>query len=128
VTVGTITGHRTVSRTACPGDAGMALVTDVLPDAVSARSQPASTTTAAPAATTTSTTTGPPATTTAPSSSAPSTMVPAPSTTTETGVPLTAVVGDGGSDGGSTALPAGVAAIAALGAGAMALRARRAGR
>lgn len=129
VTVGTITGHRTVSRTACPGDAGMALVTEVLPAAVTARRQPSSSTTTTTAPTTTATT---PQTTTSAAVAEPSTTSPSPATTgfpttTPTGVPLTSVVGDDGSDGGSTALPAGIAAVAALGAGALALRARRTG-
>lgn len=132
VTVGTITGHRTVSRTACPGDAGMALVTDVLPGAVSARRQPASSTTTTPVATTSAE----PPSTTAPASSTPSSAPattagggsPASTPTTAIGQPVVprAEVPDG--DGASTALPAGVAAIAALGAGAMAFRARRTGR
>ena len=116
VTIPTITGHRSVSRTACPGDAGMALVTDVLPGAVTARRTAATTTTASVPATN--------ATTEAPATSAPTTAI---TTSTATGVPLTAVDGEGGSGAGSNALPVGVAAVAALGAGAMALRARRAG-
>lgn len=36
----TITGHRTMSHTTCPGDAGMALVTDRLPALVTARRSP----------------------------------------------------------------------------------------
>ncbi len=36
VTIPTITGHRRVSQTACPGDAGTALVADVLPGTVTA--------------------------------------------------------------------------------------------
>lgn len=128
VTVTTITGHRRVSQTACPGDAGMAMVTDVLPAAVTARRQVApSTTMSTPSTTAAPTTTGAPTTTSVPSTSpptpsAPTTVVP---TSTPTGVPLTAVVGDDGSDAGSTALPAGIAAVAALGAGTLALRARR---
>ena len=55
----TITGHRTMSRTACPGDAGAVVVRDVLPPAVTAARRPSPTTTA----TTTSTTTAATATT-----------------------------------------------------------------
>ena len=123
VTLPTITGHRSVSQTACPGDAGMALVTDVLPGAVTARRTGATPTTAASAPATTIDTTEAPTATSAPVPSSTAVM-----TGPATGVPLTAIVGDDGSGGGSNALPAGVAAIAALGAGALALRARRDGR
>lgn len=133
VTVGTITGHRTVSRTACPGDAGMALVTDVLPGAVSARRRPARATTTAPVATTTTPTTAVAPSTTAPASSTPSAPAttggsPASTPTTALGQPVVPRAEVPDSNGASTALPAGVAAIAALGAGAMAFRARRTGR
>ena len=43
VTAATISGHRDMSRTECPGDAGYRLVTDVLPAAVSERRRPAAT-------------------------------------------------------------------------------------
>jgi hypothetical protein len=82
VTTPTIAGHRTMSRTACPGDAGSELVRDRLPALVSARRPAPATvapaTTAAPttsvgdtaAATTTATTTSTSATSTSPSSTA----------------------------------------------------------
>lgn len=133
VTVPTITGHRTVSQTACPGDAGMTLVDDVLPVAVSARRQVASTTTTTAPATTT-TAPAPATPTPAPeiAASPPTTADTMPSTTwagadsgTPRAAPPTAVTQDQGSDRRSAALPAGVAAIAALGAGILALRARR---
>lgn len=43
VTAATISGHRDMSSTECPGDAGYRLVTDVLPAAVSERRRPAAT-------------------------------------------------------------------------------------
>lgn len=125
VTIPTISGHRLVSRTACPGDAGMALVTDVLPGAVTARRSSQPTTTTIPAAGTTTTATTVPATAAAPATT---TWPPTTTATTSPGVPQTATVGDGDDGDGSLALPAGVAAVAALGAGALALRARQTGR
>ena len=135
VTVATITGHRRVSQTACPGDAGMALVTDVLPGAVTARRTTAPTTTATTSTTTsttaaTTTTATPPATTEA---AVATTVETVPSTTAaaqrepSVPVPHRAVAEQESSGGGSVALPAGVAAVAALGAGLLALRARRDG-
>ena len=125
VTVPTITGHRRVSQTACPGDAGMALVTDVLPGAVTARRAGP----VAPTASTVTTTTTPPTatSTSAPSTTAPTTtaaVLPAPPVA---GAPLTSAAGGGGSGATPVALPAGLAAVAALGAGIVALRARRSG-
>ena len=127
VTIPTITGHRRVSQTACPGDAGMALVTDLLPGAVTARrvATTTTTTTAAP------TTTAPPET--APPAPAPPTTAPVPTTVTRVltappaAAPPTSLVGHGGSGDTPVALPAGLAAAAALGAGILALRARRSG-
>lgn len=123
VTVPTITGHRRVSQTACPGDAGMALVTDVLPGTVTARRTQAPTTTS-----TSTTATSPPATAAAPTTTATTAV---PSTTTTTGAPATTsvasppIAADGDPAGTSVALPAGLAAAAALGAGILAVRTRR---
>ena len=55
VTAPTIDGHRSMSQTACPGDAAHALVRERLPAEVSARRRPATPTTA-PTTSTTSTT------------------------------------------------------------------------
>lgn len=134
VTVGTIAGHRSVSRTACPGDAGMALVADVLPASVTARrSGAAATSTSTNTTSPASTTTTPPATT-SPTTGAPesavSTTSPASRPEQATGVTPTSAADGGGTAGDAVALPAGLAAaaaLAALAAGLVALRARRDG-
>lgn len=110
VTTPTITGHRTMSRTACPGDAGMAFVTGELPGAVTAARAPTTTTT-------------PPAT---PAPDGPAIAPPTSETTMPTGqagpptTPRASAPGEG-----PVPWPAGVAAAAALATGALALRARR---
>ena len=73
----TIAGHRSMSQTVCPGDAGFALVRDRLPAEVTARRGTAPTT-ALPPGTTTSTATSvvSPSTGAAPTSAAPSTTSP----------------------------------------------------
>ena len=74
----TITGHRAMSRTACPGDAGTVVVRDILPAAVTAARTPATTTSSAPTSTTTTTsTTGTTGTTTTTTMSS-TTATPAP--------------------------------------------------
>ncbi len=137
VTSATITGHRTMSQTACPGDAGMALVTDVVPAAVTtAREAPAPSPTGSP-------TTGPPAApTTGPPAPAPTSVAPASEPTTTSTVPTTAgratvdpsevpLAGAPTSPPGAAiaiddlTLPAGVAAVAAAVTGLIALRTRR---
>ena len=120
VTVPTITGHRSVSRTACPGDAGMALVTDVLPTAVTGRRTAPTATTAAPS-------TEPPGTAPSPTTTTPPSSTTAVSTGDGGPAAQASVPSRGGSDGTSTTLAAGAAAVAALGAGLLALRARRTG-
>ena len=116
VTTATITGHRTMSQTACPGDAGMAFVTGELPGAVTAARSGAPTTTApAPAPTTPprEPATTAPTPTTVPS--APNGAVAAPPTT----------AGESWLDGAPPPLPVGMAAGAALVTGLVAVRIRR---
>lgn len=84
VETATLTGHRTMSVTACPGDAAMSWVTDALPAAVEARRGPPTTT-----STTATTSTSPSA---LPSSS---TSTPATSTTVP-GTPLAGAPARGG--------------------------------
>lgn len=126
VTTPTISGHRDMSSTACPGDAAYTMVADGTFARLATEARGGSpappvdptTTTGAPPTTATaepSTTTGAP-TTTAPSSS---------TTTAPTGAAVDVTDEDG--DGGTGLLvPAGLAAVAAAGAGAViALRHRR---
>lgn len=76
VETATLTGHRTMSVTACPGDAAMSWVTEVLPAAVDAwRAPPATTTT-----TTTSTASTSPSTLPTSSTSTPATSTTGPDT------------------------------------------------
>lgn len=122
VTTPTISGHRDMSATACPGDAAYALVVDgtFARLATAVRSGPATT---APPPTTvpTSTSTSPPPTTAAPTTSGTGTAAPTPTTDVAVGE---AEPGSGGG-GPSPLLPAaGVVAAAAAGA-AVALRRRR---
>lgn len=109
ITAPTITGHRTMSQTACPGDAGMALVTEVLPGAVTAARAAASTTT-------------PPAT---PTSVPPATVPPAPTTAPTGQVAPPTTPGASTLDQDPVPWPAGAAAAAVLVTGALAVRARR---
>jgi hypothetical protein len=84
----TIDGHRSMSQTACPGDAAYAIVTDRFPDEVSARRTGVTATTAPTATTAASTVPAPPsdppptsATTEAPTADPTTTTPPAPATT-----------------------------------------------
>jgi hypothetical protein len=121
VTTTTISGHRDMSATACPGEAAYALVVDgtFARLATAARQpQPPATTTTTPPPPPTTTSTAPPETTT-------TTSAPAPSTSSTSVAP--AGGGDDPSGGGSDlpVLPvAGVAAAAGL-AAAIAVRRRR---
>ncbi len=116
VTTPTITGHRTMSQTACPGDAGMRVVTDLLPAAATARiAGPPAADPPPPAVATTATTAAP---TTVPTT-APATGAAAPGT--EDAAPGALVGGD--EDRLLPAAGAGLAAVAV--GGLLALRARR---
>jgi hypothetical protein len=127
VDVATVSGHRDVSQTACPGDAAYALVTDGTFRRVArgGGAVTAPTSTAAPSTSAAPTTTGAPSTTAAPSST---TLAPTSTSTPRSsdGTALAAPRADG--DGGSSAwLQAGVGAglVAAVTGALVALRARR---
>lgn len=134
VTTATISGHRDMSSTACPGDFAYAAVADgtyaTLATAARATTPPPPTeppTTAPPPTEAPTTTTASPTTTTSTAPSSTTTSA-APSSTTrpptdEVAADLT--VDDTGSPGPGTALPA-AAGAAALTAAALALRTRRA--
>ncbi len=112
----TITGHRTMSFTACPGDAAMAIVTGPLPGAVTARRR-------APATTSSSVTT---------TSSAPPATAPPTSSATTAGVPSAAAPAEGTTTA-ATASPAdrplhwmvGGGVVAVVAGGLLRLRTRR---
>lgn len=111
VETATITGHRTMSQTSCPGDAGFAVVRDRLPAEVTARrtgSAPvvasAPTTTVAPVAP-------------APSTAPPSTAAP----TTSVSEPVTAPPPTTTLPAGDDAFPLSLPALGVLGAGAVVL-------
>lgn len=109
VETATITGHRTMSLTSCPGEAGIVVVRDRLPAAVSARRAGVTPT----ATTSTTSTTAAPAITPA-TPTAPSTAPPPPS---EMAVPTTAPDPVGSDDPFPLSLPA----MGAAGAGAVVL-------
>ncbi|MBB3082148.1 N-acetylmuramoyl-L-alanine amidase [Geodermatophilus sabuli] len=111
VTAATISGHRDMSLTACPGDAAYPLVRDVFPTEVSALRAARSAPPPAPAP--------PPAELPAPSDAPPSTPV----TDAPTGTAAAAAVADGAGDWVAPVLVSG-AAVAATGA-ALAARHRR---
>ena len=121
VTAATISGHRDMSETACPGDTFYPYVHDGLAADVTALlawAQPAPSTTLLPATT--------PATTAVPSTTSPSTLAPATTTSTTTTGPPTSTSALGKSvadssapsddDGPPTALIATAVALAAAGA------------
>ena len=112
VTTLTISGHRDMSSTVCPGDVAYAMVTDgsFARLAAATRAQPATTTTGPPPPTTT--TTAVPTPTTSPASS---TSIPTPGTT---------AVAPPDDNGSLPAAPVAVVAAAAVGA-VLALRNRR---
>jgi hypothetical protein len=136
VTTPTITGHRTMSQTTCPGDNLNAyvvgeLMADVTATRGGATVAPATTSTSSTAPTTTSTTTSTTTTTTlAPTTTAPEATTTPPSTTLPASVtgstqPVVAAsaVSDPGMGPLGLAVPAG--AIAATGAGLLIWRHRR---
>lgn len=85
VETATIAGHRVMSNTACPGDAGYRIVTDRLPAEATARRGGTPPSTAPP--------TGPPTTTASPPSSPSTSVAPAPTTATSvTSTTTTSVV------------------------------------
>jgi hypothetical protein len=131
VDVATVAGHRDVSQTACPGDAAYGLVQDGTfrrlargGGTVSAPTPTAAPTTARPAIATTS---APP-----PSTSVPSTTVALPSSSTsttrasDTSVLAAGRSGDGGGSSSWTQAGIGAGLVAAVTAGLVALRSRRA--
>jgi hypothetical protein len=127
VTTPTISGHRDMSATVCPGDAAYAWVADgtfarlaterrtaAPPPPPTAAPPPAETTTSAPA--TTATTTG------APDAATDTTTATATPTTDAAQPPPDDSVDD---DGGNLGVPAAIAAAAAAGAALLAVRTRR---
>lgn len=139
----TITGHRDMSQTTCPGDHADAIVRGDLPGRVAARSSSSTTTTASTtttpttttsttttSTTTTSTTTTEPAPTTTTSTTTTATEAPATTTTTaaSTGTATAteeATTAGGSDDGAWRSIAAGGAAVAALTTGIAAVIARR---
>ncbi|MDP1820518.1 MAG: N-acetylmuramoyl-L-alanine amidase [Acidimicrobiales bacterium] len=138
VDIGTIAGHRDVSQTACPGDAGYALVADGTFRRLARGGAPVAAPPAAPPATAPATTAAPrtsaPATTSstvAPTTTASSTTTStAPTSTTPRSQPsdgLASAPSRPPRDGGSSWAPAaaGAGVLAAVTAGLLAVRARR---
>lgn len=133
VTTPTISGHRDMSTTACPGAAAYALVADGtfarLASGGAPAQPPAPTTTVPPATTSTSTTstTSTSTTSTTSTTTSTSTTTTVPATTTTTRAASDGSDGSGGSGGsnGAPAALAGAALLAAAGGAAVALRRRR---
>jgi hypothetical protein len=128
VDVATVSGHRDVSQTACPGDAAYALVTNGTfrnlargGEGVVAPAPSTTTSTTAPMTTTTAVSTTTEATTTEATTT---TLAPTTSSTAET-LASASTEGDGGGGRWGPAV-AGVGVLAALAAGLVAFRARRA--
>jgi hypothetical protein len=119
VTTATISGHRDMSTTACPGDAVYSLIADgTLARLVTDHGSPTSTTTTAPTSTTSTATTA--ATIPTPTTAAPATTAP-PLVAAPPAAPTTSA------DGPGSAIAFGVAATAAAAvlAGLVAVRRRR---
>lgn len=127
VEASTISGHRDMSYTACPGDAAYEVVRSTLPSLVSAAREAAAPATTGSPATTTALPTSSPSTTDAPTSSVPATVSSAPSTTrpapssTVRHPSSTAVEQAVGRSGGADGQPPFVLAVGAAGVGAAAL-------
>lgn len=129
MTLSTLSGHRDVSLTACPGDAGYAFLQNTLPGLVNTRRAAAATTTTTE---TTTTTTAP--TTQAPTTGTPTTTPTVDDTNSETdgnaGADDQVAAGEGsdeGGDDGGSMLPlvVGGVALAAGGVGIVAIAKRR---
>ena len=121
VTATTISGHRDMSTTACPGDAAYALVADgTFARLASGGAQPPTPTTTAPPPPPTTTTTSTSTTSTTSSTSTTSTT-----STTEPETITTTVTAQSESSGSAVPIVAGAAALAAAGGAVVALRRRR---